>query len=153
MSMALDAPMEQVIPPQFETLASQPPTQDPQTIRPFDPILQATAVSANSAASTPPPQSMSRSLSDSQVIPSITHSQQIQDSSLISSTSFQTPEAFAQLPTPPNLLRSSSAAETPPCTLTASSISSTRRPRVTMGPRADCLKCQQGIKDHWIHFV
>lgn len=29
---------------------------------------------------------------------------------------------------------------------------SSRRPKFTMGPRADCEKCQQGVKGHWMHF-
>ncbi|KAI0317855.1 hypothetical protein OF83DRAFT_92710 [Amylostereum chailletii] len=27
-----------------------------------------------------------------------------------------------------------------------------RKPRVTMGPRADCEKCRLGVKGHWMHF-
>ena len=27
-----------------------------------------------------------------------------------------------------------------------------KRPRVTMGPRADCEKCRLGVKGHWMHF-
>lgn len=30
--------------------------------------------------------------------------------------------------------------------------SSGRKQRFTMGPRADCLKCREGIKGHWMHF-
>lgn len=30
--------------------------------------------------------------------------------------------------------------------------SSGRKQRFTMGPRADCLKCREGVKGHWMHF-
>ena len=28
---------------------------------------------------------------------------------------------------------------------------SSRKPRVTMGPRPDCEKCRMGVKGHWMH--
>ena len=30
--------------------------------------------------------------------------------------------------------------------------SSGRKHRVTMGPRADCVKCRTGVRGHWMHF-
>lgn len=30
--------------------------------------------------------------------------------------------------------------------------SSGRKHRVTMGPRADCMKCRTGVRGHWMHF-
>ncbi|KIJ68932.1 hypothetical protein HYDPIDRAFT_105463 [Hydnomerulius pinastri MD-312] len=30
--------------------------------------------------------------------------------------------------------------------------SSGKKHRVTMGPRADCIKCKMGVKGHWMHF-
>ncbi|CCM06032.1 uncharacterized protein FIBRA_08277 [Fibroporia radiculosa] len=31
-------------------------------------------------------------------------------------------------------------------------VSGSRRQKFTMGPRADCEKCQMGVKGHWMHF-
>ncbi|KIK95249.1 hypothetical protein PAXRUDRAFT_827208 [Paxillus rubicundulus Ve08.2h10] len=33
-----------------------------------------------------------------------------------------------------------------------SSSNTNKKHRVTMGPRADCIKCRMGIKGHWMHF-
>lgn len=30
--------------------------------------------------------------------------------------------------------------------------SAVRKHRVTMGPRADCVKCRTGVRGHWMHF-
>ncbi|KAK0210613.1 hypothetical protein DFS33DRAFT_306971 [Desarmillaria ectypa] len=34
----------------------------------------------------------------------------------------------------------------------SSTLSPTKRQRVTMGPRSDCEKCRLGVKGHWMHF-
>ncbi|KAK0459586.1 uncharacterized protein EV420DRAFT_275047 [Desarmillaria tabescens] len=35
--------------------------------------------------------------------------------------------------------------------LRSSTLSPTKRQRVTMGPRSDCEKCRLGVKGHWMH--
>ncbi|KAH9932150.1 hypothetical protein B0H21DRAFT_93835 [Amylocystis lapponica] len=77
--------------------------------------------------------------------------------------SIQLPEIQSQIATP-HLPAPDFESATPPvdtmCHVTAASASAStaqgqsqaRKPRVTMGPRADCEKCRMGVKGHWMHF-
>lgn len=40
----------------------------------------------------------------------------------------------------------------PTASVSPSSAGGMRRPRFTMGPRADCEKCRLGVRGHWMHF-
>ncbi|KAG0705010.1 hypothetical protein DFH29DRAFT_997063 [Suillus ampliporus] len=52
-----------------------------------------------------------------------------------------------------NFFQTTSSGVPPPATGCPGSISSSgRKQRLTMGPRADCLKCRMGVKGHWMHF-